>query len=98
MPEKIKKELDEWEEKTKNVIKKLKKAPKKVSNELRDDAKGLAKAGKNLVKKIDKRMDEVEDKSKELLKQLRARTKKAYKAMRKGWQEATEEDYIEPLE
>ena len=31
MPEKIKKELDEWEEKTKNVIKKLKKAPKKVS-------------------------------------------------------------------
>jgi hypothetical protein len=43
-------------------------------------------------------MDQVEERSKKTLKLLGERTKKAYKVMRSGWREATEEDFIVPME
>ena len=81
MPEKIKVELEKWEKSADNLVKKVKRAPKKISAEVREEATEIAQRGRKLLKNIDQRMDKVEDKAKKTLRDLRERLKKAYESM-----------------
>lgn len=98
IPEKIKEDLETWEKKAKNVVEKAKRAPKKISAEVREEATEIAQNGRKLLKSIDQRMDKVEEKSKLILRELRMRLKNTYKSMRDRLAETAYEDVLEPLE
>lgn len=79
-------------------MKKAKKAPKKISAEIREETTEIAQGGKKLLKNIDKRMDQVEEKSKRTLKELRNRLKKAYEALTEDLSDTPYMEYIDPLD
>jgi hypothetical protein len=98
MPEEVRKDLEKWEEKTKNFMTKIRNTEKKAVKGLRNDAKALAQEGKAIVAKIDKKMEKAEEKAKDALKKLRERTVKGHEDLSKTWFEATGDHLGEPIE
>jgi hypothetical protein len=93
MSEKIRRELDRWEDRSKRTIQKLKKVSGRVSKELREEYKKLRADGIELVKEIDKQLAKVkiDDKTRDALRRFRNRAKKATKELVDAWIEAEEE-------
>jgi hypothetical protein len=91
MPEKLKKELDRWEDRSNKIIKKLGKSSGKVSKELRVEYKELRADSIELIKQIDKRLDEVKQKDRDALRKLKRRAQDATKKLVDAWLEAEEE-------
>ena len=98
MPERIKKELDKWEERSKKTLQKIRKVPGKVSKELREEYTELRTDGRKLIKQIDNRLDKAGDKTKEVLQKLRKRFKKAVSELGDAWVETGEDPVIDYYE
>ncbi|MBL7080692.1 hypothetical protein ISS39_10240 [Candidatus Bathyarchaeota archaeon] len=98
MPDKIRVQLEKWEKSADDLMKKVKRAPKKISVEVREEAAEIAQGGKKLLKSIDQRTDKVEENTKKSLRDLRKRLKKAYEAMSEEISDTAYDGILETLE